>query len=849
MIFSRKYEIIKESILSLIYREEEIGMAQFFNFEKDYFGLTEPEVQKRIELYGLNTYTKEGKEASFSYWQVLMSPAVLLMFAAAILSFFNGNIGQGIAALLIDAAYVCAEIYARRSADQRLKEIKDTTVTKFRVIRGGKPELVEKENIVPEDTIVVQAGERVPADAFIMESRDLTADESIFTGDRTPVPKYIGAISKNELKPTFVYSGTTILNGIAVCQVSATGVDTRLHQVKGNEPERHSYYTSLERIVRGFVPIAGIVAVALTLSSMIIRIVSHNGAAESVLNGLTVGLCFVPAGLGAVIRLFYTKGAMELLKNGAVVKSFSDIEKLNSLSVLCIEKEGAISKNHLEVRGIYSRSEELLYKVAALACEPNHNDAAINALMVKATFYDENIKNVYSENTFIEKLPESTDTLSGAIWEVGGERLCCIKGVPDQILPMCRLSDDALYSATKKYEEYYAKGCSVLAVACVDAPDVTEDVTAGFSYTFVGFAAFSSPLRDSVSSAVKTCRRSGVRVVMLTEDNPSVAASTGKMIGISGKDVVTGKDIDDSISGLGAKIDFKADIYAKITPAQKMYIIQRLKDKGDVVAMTGTRSEDASVLEASDVGITISQHASGSAYEAADIIMNNDNFTSIANMIAKARRIHRNIKLAVSSIIAGYVGLILLVIINLFSPTVTVLMPTPPIVALITMVFLPLAGLGFINKSCDAKTVLPPSQFVANRKLNMRFIGGAVLFGALSGVVAWASYWLMNNNSNFGFARSCSLITYCFSTASFIVLRHMDNDSFKELLSASLIAKLSVLIITLLPIILVYIPFVNSAFGLGMIDILALFISIISGILPAIAYFFIKYFFKLKELS
>lgn len=821
-------------------------MAQFFNFEEDYFGLTDSEIQKKIALYGLNTYTKEGKENYFSYWQVLLSPAVLLMFAAAILSFFNGNIGSGIAALIIDAAYAGAEIYARKSADKRLCEIKDTTVTKFRAIRNGRLELVEKENIVPEDTIVVQAGERVPADAFILESRDLTADESIFTGDRTPAPKYVGGMSKNDLKPTFVYSGTTVLTGIAVCKVSATGVDTRLHQTEGDEPDRHSYYTSLERIVRGFVPIAGIVAVALTLASMIIRLVSDNGVTESALNGLTVGLCFVPAGLGAVIRLFYTKGAMELLKNGAVVKSFSDIEKLNSLSVLCIEKEGAISKNHLEVRGIYARSEELLYKVAALACDPNHNDAAVNALMVKATFFDENIKNVYTENSFIEKLPESTETLSGAIWEVGGEKLCCIKGVPEQILPMCRLNGDALFAAKQKYEDYYAKGCSVLAVACVDAAVEAEDVTAGFSYTFVGFAAFSSPLRDSVSVAVKTCRRSGVRVVMLTEDNPSVAVSTGKMIGISGREVVTGKDIDAAING-GEQFDLKADIYAKITPAQKMYVIKKLKENGEIVAMTGTRCEDASVLEASDVGITISQHASGSTYEAADIIMNNDNFTSIANMIAKARRIHRNIKHAVSTIIAGYAGLMLLVIINLFSKTI--LMPTPPIVALITMIFLPLAGLGFLNKSCDAKTVLPPSEFVANRKLNLRFIGGAVLFGALSGAVAAASYLFMYIKSNVGFARSCSLITFCFCTAAFIVLRHMDGDSIKELLSASLIAKLSVIIIAVLPIPLVYIPFVNSAFGLGAIDILALFISIISGVLPAIAYFFIKYFFKLKELS
>lgn len=820
-------------------------MAQFFNFEQNYFGQTDSEVDKKLSLYGLNTYTKDATFAEFSYREILLSPSVLLLFAAGVLCFFNKSIAAGIITLLIDAFYIFAEMYARRSADERLAEIEDSTLMKFRVIRNGKLELIEKENIVPEDTIVVQEGERVPADAFILESRDLTVDESAITGDRTPMAKYVGGISKSELKPTFVYSGTVVMSGIAICKVSATGVDTRIYQVKGEQADRHPYYTSLERIVRSVVPVAGIIGFTLTLLFMILRLTGGQDAVPSILNGITVGLCFIPAGIGAVIRLFYTKGAMDLLKGGAVVKSFSDIEKLNSLSVLCIEKEGAISKNRLEVRGLYTRSEELLYKVAALACEPNHNDAAISALMVKATFFDENIKNVYKENTFIEKLPDSTESLNGAVWELGGERLCCIKGVPEQVLPMCKINSEALIAANAKIDDYYSKGCSVLAVACRDA-DSGEDLETGLSYTFVGFAAFSAPLRDSVSTAVKTCRRAGVRVVMLTEENPSVAESTGKMIGISGKPVVTGAQIDEALIGSG-KPDLSADIFAKITSEQKLYIIEKLKESGEVVAMTGTRSADVPVLETADVGITISQHAAGSAYETSDIIMNDDNFSAIADMIANARQVHRNIKRAVSSMIAGYVGLLLLVIVNLFCGSE--LMPTAPLLALITTVMLPLAGLGFIGSKADMKQMMPPSEFVANRKLNFRFIGGAALFGALSGVVAAASYWFMFNDFNYNFPRSCALISYCFCNAGFIFLRHLGDDPIKSFLSRSKIAIISVGVFLVLPILLVYIPFVNGAFGLQDIDILALFINIISGLLPAIAYYFIKFFFKLKELS
>lgn len=844
MIFFFKYEIIKESVYSLNIEEEE-NMAQFFNFEQDYFGQTDAEVEKKLSQYGLNTYTKDTGINGFAYREILLSPSVLLMFAAGVLCILNGGIAAGIIALFFDGAYAAAEIYARKSADKRLSEIKDSTLMKFRVIRNGRLELIEKENIVPEDTIVVQEGERIPADAFILESRDLTVDESAFTGDVTPAAKYVGGISKNELKPTFVYSGTVVLTGIAICRVRNTGVDTRLYQIKGEQADRHPYYTSLERIVRGVVPAAGIIGITLTLLFMILRLVNGFEVVSSILNGITIGLCFIPTGIGVVIRLFYTKGAMDLLKGGAVVKSFSDIEKLNSLSVLCIEKEGAISKNRLEVRGMYTRSEELLYKVAALSCEPNSGDPSINALMVKATFFDEKIKNVYKDNTFIEKLPESNEALSGAVWSLGGEKLCCIKGNPEQVLPMCRMSSEALITAKAKIEEYYSKGCTVLAVACIDA-DNGADLTAGLSYTFVGFAAFSAPLRDSVSTAVKTCRRAGVRVVMLTDENPSVAESTGKMIGISGKPVVTGNQISDALNS-GVKPDLSADIFAKIDSKQKLYVIEQLKESGEVVAMTGTRGADAAVLETADVGITISQQAAGCAYETADIIMNDDNFSAIADMIANARQVHRNIKRAVSSIIAGYVGLLLLVIVNLFGGSE--LMPTPPLLAVITMVLLPLSALGFIGSRSDMKSVMPPSEFVAYRKLNFRFIGGAALFGVLSGIVAVSSYLFMYNGSNYGFARSCSFISYCFCTAGFVLLRHIGSDSIKSFLSRSRIAIVSVGAFVVTPILLTYFPFLNKAFGLAAIDFLALLISIISGLLPVIAYFFIKFFFKLKELS
>lgn len=817
-------------------------MAYFFDFEQDYTGLDPNKIDEMLSMYGLNTYTKApGAMFGSSYADVLLSPSVLLMFIAGVLCFFGVGIGAGIVTVCIVLLYIFAELYFRKRSDEQLDDIEASTAMKFRVIRGGKLVLVEKEFIVPDDLIVVQAGERVPADAFILEARDLTVDECIFSGSKQPAPKYAGAISKNSIKPTFVYSGTDIISGIAVCKVSATGVDTKLYQIHGEIKERHPYYTQLEKLVRKNIPIFSGVGVALTLFLTIFKIATGGDVVPSAISGIVVGLCFIPSGAASIIRMYYTRGAMTMVKNGAMMKSFADIEKLNSLTVLCVEKEGAISKNSLEIRGVYARSEELLYKVAALSFDRNTVDPAERALMVKATFFDENIANVYRDNEFIERIPDLGGGISGAIWVVGGEKICCVKGTPEQILPMCRMNGDLMYEAKKRYEGYYANGCSVMAIACVDADSYRSDITAGFSYTFVGLIAFSAPLRDSVSSAVKTCRRSGVRIVMLTEDNPSAAASTGTMIGLASSSVVTGEQIDHAIK-TGGEIDLDADIYAKITPEQKVYIINKLKDSGEVVAMTGTRTGDVNALEVADVGITIAQHASGSSYEVSDIVMNDDNFLTIADMIARARQIHRNIKRAVSVLISGNIGMILLTALNIIFGLD--LMLTPAIIAAIGLIMLPLNAMEYVHCNADIRLNMPPSEFISVRKINFPYIGKAAMFGALAGAAAAASYMFMYSALDVGFARSCSFVSFVFCTLSFVVLRFSDSDPFRTFWSSPLVHRITVIATAVVSILLIYIPPVNSAFGFANARFGELMISIATGLLPAGIYFFVKRFFN-----
>lgn len=821
-------------------------MAQFFNFKEDYYGLTAADVEKRLATYGENIFTKNTNNDGFSYLRLFLSPSVIIMFTAGVLAFFAMGIAAGIVTILFDAFYCAAEIYFQKSADKSLCEIKQTLKMKIRVIRDGKVELVDNVQIVPEDIIVLQEGERVPVDAFILESKNLTCDESVFSGKSAPVAKYSGAISHSELKPTFVYAQTTVLSGNAVCKVVATGVDTKFYQHKGELPERSPYLTGFEKILRTLIPASSIIALLITLLTIIVGFIGGNGIIPSALGGLTLGMCFLPTGLSSIIRLYYVSASSEMLKCGAVIKSYNDIEKLNSMSVLCVEKEGAISKNNLEVRGIYAQSEELLYKVAALACDRNTTNPAERALMGKASFFDEHFSDIYSEYDFIEKIPDG-DSISGALWSVGGDRIYCIKGVPEQILPMCRLSGERLMSTQKRCQEYYEKGCNIIAFACVEAKEEELDKTVGFSYTFVGFAAFSAPLRDSASKAVQICQNTGVRVVMLCDDSADTAAATAKMVGISADKIVTGRELS---SANADELDFSGNVFAEISTEQKSEIISRLKSEGAVVGMAGTCVFDTEPLRTADIGFTIAEHCSPSVREAADIVMNNDNFLSIADAIADARQVHRNIKRAFSLIVSGYVAFLAVMFVNLLFDEE--LMLNPPIMSLFTMILLPVLAISYVGGKYDMDLPMPSSDFISHRKFNYRYLIETALIGFATGAVTAVSYALMYNNTTAaaaqGSARSCGLITLMICTAAFALVRYSSQNPFKAFVKSSLFSKVSLLSTAALPFLLVFIPVINGVFGLLPIDLFEVLISVVLGIIPAAVMFLVKYFLGFKEL-
>lgn len=821
-------------------------LAQFFNFKGNYVGMTDDDIRESKELYGANTYTGNDKAVKrYSVKNTLYSGAVIALLVAAVACFVCLDIAMGIAILLIDAIYVAAEIFLMREADKRFFEIRESSAITFRVIRNEKLSFVNKDELLTNDLIVIEAGERVPADAYICESRDFTVDEAVLSNSHTPVTKSVGAETGSSVKNAIVYSGTTVLTGIAICKIFAIGVDTKVYHERGEQPERHPYLSGIEATIRRILPLCYGVAGAIAVLSVLIWTFSVHSAAAGALRAISLGVCFIPTCLCSVIRIYYIKCAGELVNGKAIVRSVNDIEKLNSVNVLCVEKSGALAKNTVEIKQVFTHNEELFYNVAVLATERNTTNPSEKALLNKAVLYDENIYEVCEKNTLLERLADGDENLNGALWDLKETKLYCIKGVPEQVLPLCRIKGDELFKIQNKINEYYSQGHRVIALACTDATEGTTDSTAGFKYTFIGLCSLCEPIRESVSSAVKTCRRVGVRVMMMSDDNASVSAATGKTIGLSGSSVLTKQDIEASRDN-NAALNTRADVASKLSLSDKLYMLRTMRENKDVVAVAATRADSTELLENADVAITMSQQTSGVAYEAADILMSNDNFSTIADTIAESRQTYMNVKRAVSSVISAYAALLLIHAENILGKVE--LMLSPSLVALLTMLVVPAAALMYLGSRCDSAAEIRTSSFVGSRRFNRSFIISTILYSLFAAVSAIVTYLFMYNSANTAFARSCALLSLSWCLAVSGIVRSM-NAGAKNVLRLKPIALISLLVMLILPVLLIYIPVVNSAFCLMAIDPLAFAISAATGIVLPLVYFFVGRFIKSHRRS
>lgn len=809
-------------------------MSQILNFKGDYNGLTTEQAEENLRMYGSND-DRISPEPPYSLKKAILTPRFFVQAAAAALLFAAGQITMGAVMLLLTVMLTAGDAIWQLRLYERSETLRRIAGMKFRVIRDGELTLIRKENIVPDDIIVLQGGERVPADAHLLESEDLTVDESLLTGDRAPAAKRPGADSgKEPPKSTCIYKNTVVVSGSLIARVFATGEDAvvKRHETRtGSRIEENLKKPSI------IMCIVGAAAAALTALVCFFRAGELADyvqvLTQIVLPAVSVGICFIPSPADKLVRLIYLEGASRMNRRHALVKNIGTVEQLSAITCICVEKTGTVTKNHIEVADVFTESSRFFTNVCVLACEPSPTLAEEKAIMLYAAFGGADVKELFANHRLASYPFEENVKMAGNLWEINGQRLLCIKGSPEEVLALCNIEPNELHYIQQKRQSYTKQGRQVLAVAFASpAPEqgIPEKLSQ-LRYEYIGLVALENTTRDTIPYAVKSCIRSGVRVIMITGDNEETAAAVGRQIGLQSTQTVTGAELD-AYSGEGPFPDLdKVGIFARVTPQQRLRVVKMLKDSGEIVAMVGTGSDDVDLLEEADVGIASGSNSTPAACECCDLLMGDDNFLAVADAVKESRQIHRNIKSALGLILSSHIALAVFAAVSV--AVGGAVLSIPVVSAILSFIVFPAAAVMFVGNAADLRSDFISSGYIGKGVLSKSFILRSFIMGGTL-AIALVLFYLFTMELDPAVQRSVLLMMMTVGTAlqgftlasrrrTFFAVMKDKNSGFTGMLQAG--------IMFLVSLILIYVPMVNEIFGFAAPNVLLLLTALVVTVL------------------
>lgn len=690
-------------------------------------GLSDLEAAKRLELDGPNVLpTAKPKKLFGQLVTVLREPMLLLLLGAGLISF---TLGEPIeATILMFSVFIVIGIslYQTQKTDKALSALRKLAAPKATVIRGGVTQKISSQNVVVGDVVLLKEGDRVPADGKLFEVTNLVIDESIMTGESFAIEKQIGHD---------VLSGTLIVKGHGKALVTAIGSVSEIGKIGkelfGPSDKRTSLQIEIDRLV---VKIATL-SIASALAVTIIYSRTRGNWLEGSLAGIASAMSLLPEELPIVLTVFLGLGAWRMSKLGVLVRNNPAIELLGQVSVLCVDKTGTITKNEM---ALVAKSQEIGF-YGLLASPQNPFDPMDKAFHVAAKIDD--------RWKLIREYPVSEKQLAICqAWETDQQEIIlAAKGAPETIANFCRFTESQLSALISEVDEFAKQGFRVLGVAkhkLAAGSDLPED-PAHLQFEFVGLAQLSDPVRPGVAQAVELTEKAGVRIIMITGDYPVTAATIAAEIGIPNPtDVITGPEL--------AKLDQielnevvqRVNVFSRVLPTQKLQLVEALKESSEVVAMTGDGVNDAPALRASDVGIAMGSRGSEVAREAADLVITDDSFISIANGIQEGRRIYANLRRAFAYIIAIHVpifGMALLPVLSAYWPLVLL----PAQIAVLELLIDPAASLAYENEKLSPAEMRKPPRKLDQRLFNknlvvISIVQGLFLFAGAGGIYLWA---------------------------------------------------------------------------------------------------------------
>ena len=662
-------------------------------------GLNQRECQRRLEQYGKNELRpakRRGLPARFfSQFQDLM---VLILLAAAAVSFavswVRGD-GEYVDSLIILAIVVCNAVIGTVQevrADRAIQALKKLSSPHAWVIREGRRQRVESSQLAPGDLVVLQAGDLVPADLRLLKSAELKIEESALTGESVPAEKDAGARCPQNAplgeRKNMAFASTGVASGAGVGVVAATGMDTAMGRIAHMLEHEQSPQTPLQQRLKRMGKVMGVGVVLICAVIFLLGLFQQRPPLEMFMIAISLGVAAIPEGLTAVVTIVLAMGIKRMAQKRAIVRHLPAVETLGSTQVICSDKTGTLTQNKMTVVVFSSaRGEERLDSPAAqFALE-------LATLCSDAQEVGEKITGDPTETAFLRACKRGKGELEGCYPRVGeipftsarkrmttahrlpegGFRLIA-KGAPDvliarctqllqggEIRPLTGAMKAKLLSDNSRLAE---RALRVLAVAYRDVSALpSDDRESESQLIFCGLIAMEDPPRPGVKEAVAQCKRAGILPVMITGDHAATALAIGQRLGIaeSPSQVMTGPELDRLDDGALSKKVFQYRIFARVSPEHKVKLVRAFQQRGMVVAMTGDGVNDAPALKAADIGCAMGKNGTEVAQSAADMVLTDDDFSTIVAAVREGRGIYQNIRKTVHFLLSCNIGEILVV--------------------------------------------------------------------------------------------------------------------------------------------------------------------------------------------
>ena len=805
-------------------------------------GITSKEAEERLKKYGLNQLEKKQKLSKLKiFFSQFNDFIVWVLIGATVISGLMGEKADAITILIIIVMNAILGFIQEFKTERSLEALKQLAAPTAKVYRDGRVQVISAEYIVPGDLVILESGDRVPADCIVVKYSNFMVDESLLTGESIGVEKNSNTKAKN------IYMGTIVLTGKAEAEVNEIGMKTKMGEIAYMLDSIETEISPLKEKLANLGKVLVVLCIIICGIVTLLGVWRGEDKTQMFLLGVSLAVAAIPEGLAAIVTVVLALGVSRMLKRNSLIRKLPAVETLGCTSIICSDKTGTLTQNNMTVKAMYINnnlynddsnfSKSKLLKKAFTYCNDSNFDESkgefkkslfgdpTETALIKALFKEKSeLKSYLAKAKRTYEIPFDSDRKMMSVVMIEGiKETCFVKGAPERIIERCKyiLEGTEVKLFSSNYKEKVTKAVenmSLSALRCIAAAykenNIKKNSELESDLIFLGIAGIIDPPRVEVKDAVLKCKMAGIKAVMITGDHKNTAYAIGKELNIckDSSEVLTGEEIDKlNDKELSIKIK-KTTIFARVSPSHKLRIVKAYKKLNFVVAMTGDGVNDAPAVKEADIGIAMGISGTDVTKEASAMILLDDNFSTIVAAVEEGRVIYQNIRKFIRYLLSCNLGEVLTMFLASIFHLATPLLAIQILFVNLATDGLPAIALGIDPPDPDIMLEKPRAK---NESIFARGLSERILVrGALIGVCTVLSflvgkYYRMNLET----CRTIALGTLILSQLIHVFECRSEKKSiFSINLFTNLYLVCAVSISIMMLICVIYIPFLSTVF-------------------------------------